>query len=187
MEVIAELGTEIAHEVRAEWVTLLIELVQFGILVFIIKAVAFGMGKRTGMVTNMLSSRTQRIADRLQEAATREADAVEAPNRALEIVAQAQQAREFTLAEAHDMAAAERKRVLAEAEAQAAELAQQAEDTLVHEREEVLGGVRDVLLDVVAQSTRQVLDEGYSAGQQREMIESAILESLGDLESVAIN
>lgn len=187
MEVITELWHEIVHEVTHESTTLIIELVQFAILIFVIKAVAFGLGKRTGMLPGMLSRRQDRVRSQLDEAAAQEASAAEAPAQAQAILVDAKHTAEQVLTEAREQATRERERILAEADAQVAELEQQAEETLVHEREDVLGGVRDVLLDVVARGTRQVLDEGYSAGQQREMIEAAILDSIEDLESVAIN
>lgn len=187
MEVIIELWHEIVHEVTHETSTLIIELVQFAILVVLIKAVAFGIGKRSGMIPNMLARRQERVRAQLEEAASQEASAAEAPAQADAILVDAKQTSKALLAEARKTAQSERQRIMAEADEQVLELHRQAEDTLAHEREDVLGGVRDVLLDVVARATRQVLDEGYSAGQQREMIETAILDSIEDLESVAIN
>jgi len=187
MEVIAELWQEVMYEISHESSKLLIELVQFALLVFLIKAVAFGIGKRSGMVTNMLSKRQERVAAQIEAANTQEASAADAPAQANLILVQGRRDSRRLLSEARTTAKSELERIEAEAASQVQELEHQAEETLAHEREEVLGGVRDVLLDVVARSTRQVLDEGYSAGQQREMIETAILESIEDLESVAIN
>lgn len=187
MEVIIELWHEVVHELTHETMKFIIELVQFGILVVLIKAVAFGFGKRSGMLPNMLAKRQERVRSRLEEAAAQETSAAEAPAQADAILVDAKQTSKALLADARKTAEAETERILAEADAQVAELEHQAEDTLVHERDDVLGGVRDVLLDIVARATRQVLDEGYSAGQQREMIETAILDSIEDLESVAIN
>lgn len=186
MEVLRELGSEVVWELTHETTKLLIELVQFVILVFVIKMVAFGFGKREGMLVGMLGRRRERVAAQIEAADAQERNAAEAPAEAHRLVEEARREAKGILAQARASATRERERIDAEAAEQAAELARQAEDTLVHERDDVLNGVRDVLLDVVARATRQVLDEGYSAGQQREMIESAILESIDDLESVAI-
>ena len=187
MEVIRELAAEFAHELTHEWVTLLIELVQFVILVVLIKAVAFGMGSRRGMIPNMLDSRLIRVRAQLDEAGERERESALAPQRAAEILATAGEDARGVLQEAKDSARAERERILAEAREQVAAIEHQTTETLAHEREEVLGGVRDVLLDVVARGTRQVLDEGYSASQQKDMIQAAILDSIDGLESVTLN
>ena len=187
MEVIRELAAELAHELTHEWVTLLIELVQFAILIVLIKAVAFGMGSRRGMIPNMLDSRRERVSARLDEARERERESALAPQRADDILAEARVKTQSVLREAEERAQAEREKILAEAREQVEAIERQTTETLAHEREEVLGGVRDVLLDVVARGTRQVLDEGYSASQQKDMIQAAILDSIDGLESVTLN
>lgn len=183
---LAEIAAQVIEEIVHEPWRLVIELAQFAVLVLIIKAVAFGFGKRRGMVVNMLAERRHRIEDELLLAEGREAGAAAAPDEAARIAAEAAADAKRLVAEAREQAAAERERILADADAEAVELERQATDALAHEREEVLGGVRDELLDVVTAATRQVLDEGYSPKEQRAMIEDAILESLDDLESVSL-
>lgn len=182
-----EVWQEVWHEVTHEPLAVVIELAQFAILVLIIKLVALGTRNRRGVVVNMLGERKERVRRQLEEAAAHEREAAEAPARAKATAQLADEDRRVILAEAERHAATERERILAEADEQAAEIERQAADTLEHERAEVLGGVRDVLVDIVARATRQVLDEGYSPAEQREMIQSAIIASIDDLESVSIS
>ena len=67
-----ELLREAADEITGDPVKFVIELVQFGILLFIVKAVAFGMGGKPGMLTNMLSERRERVRAQLEDAVERE-------------------------------------------------------------------------------------------------------------------
>jgi F0F1-type ATP synthase membrane subunit b/b' len=80
----------------------------------------------------------------------------------------------------------ERERIHTEEVEEIAEMARQIEETLTHERDEVLTSVRESLIDVVTASTRSVLDEGFTPAEQRSMIQDAILASVGDLENVTL-
>jgi F-type H+-transporting ATPase subunit b len=178
---------ELMHVITHDPWHLIIELVQFAILLFIIKAIAFGIGKYRGIIPNTLEARQNRIREELETAAEQEQRAAEAPARAESIVAAAERERSVTLDAARREAERERERILAETIEEVAELEHQAEETLAHEREEVLDQVRDSLLDVVTAATRSVLDEGFTPAQQRTMIQEAILASVDDLENVALH
>lgn len=184
---LSEIASEVGHMITHDWSHLLIELIQFAILVAIVKFVAFGFGKRRGVIVGMLADRRERVHEQLATAAQQEQSAADAPQRIREIGAQADVQREQIIEQAFQTAAAERERIQAETSAQITQLEEQTEQTLEHERAEVLSGVRDLLLDIVARGTRQVLDEGYSATQQRDMIQAAIVDSIEDLGNVRLS
>ena len=183
---IAAILEELWHTITHEPLHLVIEFVQFAALVFIVKAVAFGIGKYRGIIPNALESRQSRIREQLEQATERETWAAEAPSRIESIRETAQRERNAALEGARREAEREKERILAETLEEVADMERQAEETLTHEREEVLGQVRDALLDVVTAATRSVLDEGFTPTQQRTMIQDAILASVDDLENIAL-
>jgi F-type H+-transporting ATPase subunit b len=181
-----ELLEEVAHEIVSEPVTFVIELVQFGILLFIIKAVAFGVGKRKGMVTNMLAERRERVTAQLAEADAGLASREAAARRVAEIASAADTEAAAALRDARKQARQQKAAIIAEADAQAAQIVQDARDALSKEETDMLQGIRDRLVDVVTASTQQVLEHGLSPAEQREVIQNAIVSGIDDLEGVTL-
>jgi F-type H+-transporting ATPase subunit b len=177
---------ELWHTISHNPMHIIIELVQFAILIFIIKAIAFGVGSKRGIIPNSLEARQSRIRNDLERAVEQETQSAEAPARVQAILEAAQRERETVLEGARREAERERERIASEQAEEIAELERQAEETLAHEREEVLGSVRDSLVDVVTAATRNVLDEGFTPARQRSMIQNAILASVDDLENVTL-
>jgi F-type H+-transporting ATPase subunit b len=184
---VLELLREIVREIAAKPVTFVVELVQFGVLVGIVWAVVVGFGEKRGMVANMLAERRRRIEEELLEADSAGAELQAARELALKRARAAHTEARKVVADAKHAADEEREATLATTEAEAEELRRQAEDTLAKERSEMLGHVQEQLVDLVTMSTRQILDEGFSAAEQRTMIQQAIAESLDELESVSLD
>lgn len=177
---------ELWHTISHDPMHIVIELVQFAILIFIIKAIAFGIGSKRGIIPNSLDARQSRIRDDLERAVEQETRAADAPARVQAILEAAERERKTVLEGARREAERERERIEAERREEIAELERQAQETLAHEREEVLGSVRESLVDVVTTATRSVLDEGFTPARQRTMIQDAILASVDDLENVTL-
>jgi ATP synthase F0 subunit b len=187
MLLLEELFAEIIHEIAIDPVKFIVELVQFVVLVLLVKAVAFGFGGRGGMLTNMLAERRQRVAAELADADSAIEELGTAQVLAKEWVREARSAARRSVADAKRAADEETVAAFAATDAEVAELLRQADETLVKEREETLGHVREQLVDLVTLSTRQILDEGFSPAEQRTMIQQAIVESLDDLETVSLD
>jgi F-type H+-transporting ATPase subunit b len=181
-----ELLNEAIHEIVADPVKFIIELVQFAVLLLIIKAGAFGFGKSKGFLGNMLAERRKRVEAQIVRIEAASDELIAARGRATSLVSQAKlDARELvkeTRAQAkRDSVAAAR-----EAAAEAEEILGQARESLERERAETLSGIHDQLVDVVVIATRQMLDQGLAPQEQREVVRRTILESLDDLDQVAL-
>lgn len=183
---IAELFAEAFHEIAAEPITFVVELVQFVVLLFIVKAIAIGFGEREGMVVGMLKDRRERLRLALDDAASASEELDAARVAAADMLSRARSEARRVVTEARRSADSEAAEVLAAVEVEAAEIEREVQETLAKERAEMLGGVHDQLVDLVTQATRQVLDEGYSPAEQRELIQKSVVESLGELESVSL-
>ncbi|MRS12368.1 MAG: hypothetical protein EG823_04765 [Actinobacteria bacterium] len=182
-----ELITEVWHEIAAKPVVFAVEIAQFAILVFIIKAVAFGIGKRKGMVTNMLAERRERILAELAEADAGQEALQNAAERVSEIQHRADAIARSILREARANAREQKRAILAEGESRAAEIVVEAHEALAKEQADMLEGIRDQLVDVVTASTHQVLEQGLSPAEQRAVVQRAIIAGIEDLDSLALS
>ena len=170
----SEVLHEFVNEIAADPGKLVIEIVQFLILLGVVYVVAFGFGRRKGMVSNILSERRRRVAERVERAA-----------HADELLAQAHEQAEAGLTAAHAEAAtilrearvgarSSRRDARAAVDAEADTILSRAHKVLDEERAEMAVEVRDRLVGVVAQATRALLNEGLSAHEQRQLIQSIV-------------
>jgi F-type H+-transporting ATPase subunit b len=181
-----ELLAGLIHEITVDPIKFVIELVQFAALVLIIKSVAFGFGKSKGFLGNMLSERRKRVAAQIERIEGASSELVSARGQATSMVAQAKLDSRALLKEARATAkreAVEAERMIA---SDAEDIRRQARENLERERSETLSGIHDQLVDVVVMATRQMLDQGLAPQAQREMVRRTILESLDDLDKVAL-
>lgn len=185
MDQVLEILREAAHEIVDEPLTFAIEVAQFAVLVLLIKAVAFGTKKRAGMVTKMLRGRTERIARELEAAAAGHAALAAARDEAVQRGVDVQAQATAILREGRKQAKAEHAALLRAADEQAAATVAAAHAALQREREELLRGVSEQLVEVVTAAARQVLERGLSESEQRIAIEKAIVAGIEGLEQVS--
>lgn len=183
MEAILEVFRGAAHEIVANPVTFAIEVVQFGILIFIIKLVAFGNKKRSGMLVNMVNERRNRVIVGLEKAAAGETALVEAQAQVVAIAAKAEAEAKVLLRDARKQARDQAAAIDQDAAARAEAVEHEAHEALEREQIEMLNGIREQLVGVVAQSTQQVLEQGLTPAEQR----AAIVSGIDNLETVALS
>jgi F0F1-type ATP synthase membrane subunit b/b' len=182
-----ELLTAAVHEIVADPLRFAIELVQFAALVFIIKAGAFGVGKSKGVLGDMLAKRRERVEAQIARIENADAVLAEATRDAASAVAQAKADAAAALKAARASARSEASAAKQAAAAEAEGLMQQARESIEREHAETLHGIHEQLVDVVVMSTRQMLDQGMAPQEQRDMVRRTILESLDDLDRVALS
>lgn len=181
---VSEILSEVWHHMSGEPLNFGLEVLQFLILAALVYGVGWGFGKRRGFVRNMLSeahagigervSRAQAMPVRLGEA--RDAAAVrkrEARAEARKLIADARIEAERLQADGQS-----------QADAEAARLLRHAEEALENERAEAQAEIRERLIDVVARSTRAIMNERLSMAEQRKLIEGAVLASVSGSQSL---
>jgi len=184
MDAVLEVLNEAVREIADKPLTFIIELVQFGILLLLMKVVAFGTKKRRGMVTNMLAERRARVAAELTLAEAGHEALMAAKDEVERIAAEAEDEAAAIAREARKQARTQRADILADGEAQAAAIATSAREALEREQAEMLQGIRDQLVEVVTQATQQLLAQGFSPAEQRTAVQKAIIAGIEGLESV---
>ncbi|MBE0477393.1 MAG: ATP synthase F0 subunit B [Coriobacteriia bacterium] len=170
-----ELISEALHETVGRPLIFGVELVQFGVLVLLVKWVAVRFRKKPGVVVNMLAERRERIGVQLRQAAESEAYLANATERSETALGDARKEAERLVAEAREAAQHEVATVVMAAHEEAERMKAHTKETLDNELEEMLGDVRDQLVELVTRATRQILNEGLSPAEQRVLIQKSIL------------
>lgn len=181
----SEVLHEIVTEIGAGPGTFAIEVLQFFVVVAIVYFVAFGLGKRKGMVSNMLAERRDRVAAHVERAAHADQELVRSREEASALVATAKAEAATILREARAAARSSRHSLRGAADAEAATIRERAAKVLEEERAETHVEIRDRLVGVVAQATRALLNEGLSPQEQRQLIQKIVSSQIDRLEAGA--
>jgi F-type H+-transporting ATPase subunit b len=181
----SEVLHEIVTEIAAAPGTFAIEIVQFLVLSAIVYFVAFGLGRRKGMVSNMLTERHDRVAARVERAAHADEQLSRSRDEAQARIEAARAEASSILREARASARSSRKELRAAADAEAVAIRERAAKVLEEERAEMHVEIRDRLVGVVAQATRALLNEGLSPHEQRQLIQGIVSTEIDKLQASA--
>jgi F0F1-type ATP synthase membrane subunit b/b' len=173
-----EIVHEIVTEVSEAPLNFVAEIVQFFILVGLVWLVAVGTSKRKGFVVNMLAERAQRTDARLEEACGREAELALAQQEADQSHADTEHEALQIVEAARAEADAITRTADRETQAEVERIEKRCDAALDAEKEALLAELRETLIQVVAQSTRSVLNERMPVADQRRLIEASILSSI---------
>lgn len=175
-----EIITEIAAEVSHEPMRVVAEVVQFALLVAIVWIVALGVGHRRGFVRNMLAERGKRVGERLSWAMSAEQGLADAKSSAKRQLREADAEARRIVAAAKLEAASIEETGRAETDAEVARILSRVDEALANEAADMHEELREQLVEIVAQATRSVMNERLSLFEQRELIEKAVLEAVGE-------
>jgi F-type H+-transporting ATPase subunit b len=181
---VQEVIAEGLHEITADPVKYAVELAQFAVLVVLIKAVAFGIGKRRGFVTSALIRHQENIVSRLEAATQAEEHLASAQEHAAQMIEDAREEASRIVGDAGKTAKADKAQARADADAEADSIRAHAQRILDDELAEMNVEVRDRLVDLVARATRSVLNEGFSSAEQRELIQKVVSSGIDRMEYV---
>jgi len=155
----------IANTLGLNWQGLLWHLVNFAVLLFLLRLVLFKP------IVSMLDARAQRVRESMEQAdrASRQAEQAETDRQAL--LGETRREAEAIRTRADEQA----KRILADAEARARErqeqIEQQAEATARQIEERVMAQVRLQLADMVVTAVERVTRGALDAGAQRGLVQ----------------
>ena len=176
--VIIEVLRGVAEEFIRSPMGFIAEFVQFLLLFAIGWVVAFGFGKRKGMVANMIAEHGAAVSDRIAWASQAEATLGTSRRGAEQHVKEAKAEAEHLVASAKEECDTEEAHRRQETDDECARLLEHARKAIETEREEMRTELRDELVELVSQATRTILNESLTVSEQRERIEKAIEVSL---------
>lgn len=183
---IAELLAEVGHEITANPTRFIVEVVQFGIFVALVWFVAWGPPGRKGMFAKKLDERRERVTAELAEADVAEREANRILADAGSLVDEAHEQAAVRVKEARATARKESAALLKAAQAEGEQIMAQAAESLERETVEALAGVHEQLVELITESTRQIMDQSIPHARQRELIQEAVSAGVDDLERVSL-
>jgi F-type H+-transporting ATPase subunit b len=137
--------------VQIDWVTVIAQVVNFLVLVWLLKRFLYAP------VLRAMDAREQRIAERMEQARAREADAAAAQREFEERMAALERDREEFVRRARDDAQAQRQALLEEARAEIAAQRDRWRNELARDRDDFLKAVRRQLAESSLAVARRVL------------------------------
>jgi F0F1-type ATP synthase membrane subunit b/b' len=156
-----------------------VELVQFAILAVGFWFLAIGFGKRRGILVNAVDRQAQKTTAELALVDSAPSIVESAHVDAERIRTQARAEADGMVREATMEAESIRRDAAASADAESSAILERAEVAVQTEIAEMEAEVRDTLVNIVADATRSVMNEQLSLPEQRELIQHAILASVG--------
>lgn len=156
MEVFAKLGVD--------WKLLLAQVVNFGILFFLLRRYAYGP------MLEFLEKRSERIDKGLKDALAAQKKLVAMEEKEKQVMAQARTEARAILAASEASAKKRDAEHLAETEAKTERFLEEARVKIEEEKEKVLTEVKQEIAEVVALSVEKILKEKVDAVKDREII-----------------
>jgi len=175
----SELIQEVLHEITGEPLRFAIELVQFVLLVVIIRyLVRRSMGPP-------LIKRRDRIAAEVQKADQADAAYAEAQNQASLLVTEARDKARLTVEAARTAADAERQAGLEQAEQEANDILLQARQTIDTEKNRVGSEASEELISLITMVSRRYIEESLTESERRTVTQKLISASLKEMENAS--
>lgn len=179
MQAVVETINLMIEEVGGNPVKFGVEVVQFAILAAAFWFLAIGFGSRRGILVNAVDRRADETKADLALVESAPSIVESARMDAERIRTEADSEAEGLLREATMESESIRREAKDSADAESAAILERAEIAVQTEHAEMQAEVRDILVNVVADATRSVMNEQLSLPEQRDLIQHAILDSLG--------
>jgi F-type H+-transporting ATPase subunit b len=171
-----EILKEVLHEITAQPVLFIAEIVQFSLLLGVILwVVPRFIGKR-------LNERRAKIAAELAEAEKAEMEYPRIKKEARVVIGRAEKEAREIIRIAKETVKKEREAAMAQADAEAKEIIHRAQETVEREKNRVIREASEHLVSLTTEITRRYLDEALTESQRRTLMEKAILQSLEKME-----
>ena len=171
-----ELLNEALHEITGNPVDFAVEFFQFVILMAII---SFYVPRYVGP---RLRGRRVKIIAELEETARIEKEYVGAGEKAAGIVARARQEASDILSEAQEKARMEREAAVARTGQEVESIILQAKQNIETEKGIIRGEFSQLLVDLVAETTRRFMDEALTESERHALTQNMILASFERME-----
>ena len=174
-----ELIQEMLHEITGEPLRFAAEVVQFLLLVVLIR---FLLLRSMGPALNR---RRERIAAEVEKAGQADAAYAAAQQQAAALVAGARAEAQRTIEAAKEAAQDERRAGLDQAEQEAKAIVLQARQAIATEKDKVASEASEELVTLVTLVSRRFIEESLSDSERRTVTQKLILASLKELEGAA--
>lgn len=159
---------ELFHKLGVEWKLVLAQIVNFVILLFLLKRFLYKP------LINLMNNRRQKIVEGLEKAKKGEEEFQKIQELREKELAKVQKEAEVIIAKAKDVGDKKQQEILKEAEEKTKKIIEEAKGMIEIEKEKMLKEVRQDIADLVVTATGKILEEKMDKGREKEMINEVI-------------
>lgn len=159
---------ELFHKLGIEWKLLLAQIVNFAILLFLLKRFLYKP------LINLMNSRRQKIVEGLEKAKKGEEEFQKIQELRERELAKIQKEAEIIIQKAKEIGDKKQQEILKEAEEKTKKIIEEAKGMIEIEKEKMLKEVRQDIADLVVTATGKILEEKMDKGREKEMINEVI-------------
>ena len=159
---------ELLDSFGIQWQLLVIQLVNFGIILTVLGLVAYKP------VIRMLDERAAKIKEGLEQSEQAEQRAADIDAEAKEALAEARKEGQVLIAQAKEAAEARREEDMAQAKKDAEALLERARAEIQLEKDQAIGELRKEFADIAISAAGKVINEELDAEKHRKVIEDVL-------------
>ncbi len=175
----SELIRDVLHEISAQPLSLAVEIVQFVVLIVIIRLIL------VRAVGPALKERRDRIAAEMDRADHADEAYAEARQQSAQLVTEARTRAQQVIETAQAATQEERALGLQRIDEEATAMLRQAEQTVETEKRRVAGEASEQLVTLISQVTRRFIEEAMTESERQALTHKLVLSSLREPETTA--
>ena len=160
--------SDLIHNFGIDWKVLIAQVVNFAILLFILKRFAFGP------VMKILNDRRERIAKAIEQAQHVEDRMKEIDSMKEAVLSEARTESRGIIAKAEHSAKVAQENILKETQAKSERLIKDATAKIELDREKLRSEIKSEIAELIADATERTLGDVFDASAQKKMVSGAV-------------
>lgn len=159
---------ELVKTFQIDWKLVVAQLVNFGIVLFVLYKFAYGPILKT------LNDRTAKIDKGLKDAEEANRKVIEMGDREKEVLVEARKEAQAILAKSEEQAKKNKDEIMAEAKAQAEKAVAEAQKKIEEEKNKMMAQVKGEIAGLVMAATEKLIGEKMDSKKDAELIEQSL-------------
>ena len=159
---------ELIKTFHIDWTLILAQLVNFAIVLFVLKKYAYGP------MLKLMNERTEKIEKGIKDAENAGNKLKEIEEKEKAVLVEAKKAAQEIVAKAEEMAVKNKEEIVAQAKAQAEKILSDSAKKIELEKNQMMAEVKGQIAELVVAATGKIIDEKMDSEKDKEMIAKAI-------------
>ncbi|EKE19699.1 MAG: hypothetical protein ACD_8C00124G0048 [uncultured bacterium] len=159
---------ELISTFHIDWKLIIAQLVNFGIVLFVLKQFAYGP------MLKMMNERTAKIEKGIKDAEKAGKKLEEITQKEKEVLVEARKAAQEIVSKAEGVAMKNKEEIIVEAKSQAERILTDGIKKIEHEKSKMMQEVKGEIADLVVAATGKLIDEKIDAKKDAELIAKSI-------------
>ena len=159
---------ELIKTFHIDWTLILAQLVNFAIVLFVLKKYAYGP------MLKLMNERTEKIEKGIKDAENAGKKLTEIVEKEKAVLVEAKKAAQEIVAKAEEMAVKNKEEIVAQAKAQAEKILSDSAKKIELEKNQMMAEVKGQIAELVVAATGKIIDEKMDSEKDKEMIAKSI-------------